>query len=90
MVTHALDDKDNLSFESDGGLGYRRKVSGSVTIGEGMLEGVSYDYISRSVVTVTETWTFKTGGAGGTTVAIIDIVYTDATLADILTVTRTA
>jgi hypothetical protein len=61
----------------------------SITIAEGMLEGVAYDYVSLGIVTDTETYTFKTGGAGGTTVAVIVIVYTDATRADISTVTRT-
>lgn len=48
-----------------------------------------WDYMSLSTVTNTETYTFKSGGSGGTTVAIVTVVYTDATLATISTVTKT-
>jgi len=57
----------------------------------GFLGEVSYDYL---VVTypdaVTEVYTFKTGGSGGTTVRVITIVYTDSTKASLSTVTRTS
>lgn len=56
---------------------------------EGILAGIKYDYVSNTIVTDTETWVFKTGGASGTTVATIVVVYTDSTRQDILTVTRT-
>lgn len=49
----------------------------------------AWDYLSLSISSATETYTFKTGGASGTTVATVTIVYTDATRADILTVTKT-
>jgi len=50
-----------------------------------------YDYIARSWVaeTFTETWTFKTGGAAGTTVATVTIVYDDESQTNIVTVTKT-
>ncbi len=49
-----------------------------------------YDYVSRAYDSnVTETWTFKSGGSGGTTVNTIVIVYTDTTLSYISTVTKT-
>lgn len=48
-----------------------------------------FDYVSRSVNSATETWTFKSGGSGGTTTNTVVIVYTDATLATISTVTKT-
>lgn len=51
-----------------------------------LVASVDYDYISRSVVTNVETWTFKSGGAAGNTVLTIDITYTDATLETISTV----
>ena len=39
----------------------------------------AYDYASLVVSpATTETWTFKMGGSGGTTVATLVIVYTDA------------
>jgi hypothetical protein len=49
----------------------------------------SYDYISRSLSSATETWTFKSGGASGTVTNTVVIVYTDTTLATISTVTKT-
>ena len=50
----------------------------------------AYDYISVSYDSATqETYTFKTGGSGGTTVATIVVVYTDSTKASISTVTKT-
>ena len=48
-----------------------------------------YDYISVTYpVATTEVFTFKTGGSGGATVAVVTIVYTDATKANLLTVTK--
>ena len=40
-----------------------------------------FDYVSMalSVGDTTETYTFKTGGSGGTTVATVVVVYTDST-----------
>jgi hypothetical protein len=50
-----------------------------------------YDYVSMalSVGDTTETWTFREGGASGSTVAQIKIVYTDSGRTVISTVTRT-
>lgn len=50
-----------------------------------------YDYISRAwnAGTFTETWTFKTGGSGGSTVATITIVYDTVTMDNIVSVTGT-
>jgi len=36
----------------------------------------------------TETYTYKTGGSGGTTVGTITVVYTDSTKANISSVTK--
>lgn len=50
----------------------------------------NFDYVSVSYDSATqETYTFKTGGSGGTTVATVVVVYTDATKADLSTVTKT-
>ena len=50
----------------------------------------SYDYVARVLTnSTTETYTFRTGGASGTVVATLVIVYTDSTLATISTVTKT-
>lgn len=49
-----------------------------------------YDYSSMVVSpATTETWTFKTGGSGGTTVATLVIVYTDSGRGTISSVTKT-
>lgn len=49
----------------------------------------SWDYMSLGISSETETYTFKTGGSGGSTVATVTIVYTDSGRTDILTVTKT-
>jgi hypothetical protein len=47
-----------------------------------------YDYLAVGYPAAdTETYTFKIGGAGGTTVGLLTVVYTDATKADLSTVT---
>lgn len=48
-----------------------------------------YDYISVAYpVATTEVYTFKTGGAGGSTVATVTVVYTDSTKTNLSTVTK--
>ena len=60
---------------------------GSVTSG---LNIAAYDYVGVGYPTSTsETFTFKTGGSSGTTVATVTLVYTDATKADLSSVTKT-
>lgn len=48
-----------------------------------------YDYVSQAQATLTDTWSFKTGGSGGTLVATVTITYTDSTKATISTVAKT-
>ena len=49
-----------------------------------------FDYMSRALTdSTTETYTFKSGGASGTTVATVVVVYTDSTLETISSVTKT-
>ena len=48
-----------------------------------------HDYIALAQAATTDTWTFKSGGAGGTLVATVTITYTDSTKATISTVVRT-
>jgi hypothetical protein len=56
----------------------------------GALVSSDYDYISVAYTnTTTETYTYKTGGASGDTVATVVVVYTDDTKANISSVTRT-
>jgi hypothetical protein len=48
-----------------------------------------YDYVGIDYPTATtETYTFKTGGSGGTTVATVTLTYTDATKADLSSVAK--
>ena len=49
-----------------------------------------YDYIAATYAPASsETYTFKTGGSGGTTVATVNIVYTDSTKSVLTSVTKT-
>lgn len=59
------------------------------TVGLGGLALPDYDYMALVISSETETYTFKTGGSGGTTVATVTIVYTDSSRSDISTVTKT-
>jgi len=48
-----------------------------------------YDYIKATYPdSVTEVYTFKIGGSGGTTVGVITLVYTDSTKANLDTATK--
>ena len=47
------------------------------------------DYVSRSVASNVETWTYKSGGSGGSTVRTITVTYTDSTLTTISSVAVT-
>jgi hypothetical protein len=87
-MAHTLDDKDNLAFQKDADALYSRRVTGSVTIAEGMLSGVSYDYVLRETDGPNETYTFKSGGSSGTLVAMVVITYTDSTFKTMVSVTR--
>ena len=50
-----------------------------------------YDYVSMALSAgdTTETYTFKTGGSGGSTVATVVVVYTTSTRDVLSTVTKT-
>lgn len=71
---------DRVRVNADGSL----KVSGPLVT-------AAYDYVgvNWNAGTFTETFTFKTGGSGGTTVNTVTVVYTDATKAQVSSVTRT-
>jgi hypothetical protein len=60
------------------------------TLAGGTLVDEAYDYIGATYPDgVTEVYTYKLGGSGGTTVATVTVVYT-TTVKDVLTsVTRT-
>lgn len=53
----------------------------------GKVAGIDYDYIDCQQTSATvETYVFKSGGSGGTTVQTIVVSYTDSTKANIDTV----
>lgn len=55
----------------------------------GQLINVDYDYVAATYPdATTEIYTFKAGGSDGTTVATITVVYTDASKANLSTVTK--
>lgn len=60
-------------------------TNGNATTGGGL---PAWDYMSLTSGATTDTYVFKTGGSGGTTVQTIVITYTDATKATISTVTK--
>lgn len=61
-----------------------------VSSGGGTLVSEDYDYIAATYPDgSTEVFTYKSGGSGGSTVAVITIVYTDTTKKTISTITRT-
>lgn len=56
----------------------------------GKLVTVAFDYVGyANTDTITDTYTYKTGGSGGATVATVTVVYTDTTKTQPLTITRT-
>lgn len=91
-VTTTNDGHQQMSIEENnaGIATATNQTTGNTLLGgiAGLLP-VAYDYISQAQATLTDTWTFKTGGAGGTTVATITITYTDASKAVISTVVKT-
>ena len=80
--TRADSQSSALEVDSKGNLKVNIAISG--------MSLNQFDYVSRAYDSnVTETWTFYSGGSGGTLVNTIVIVYTDSTLATILNVTKT-
>ena len=64
----------------------------TTTISNSVVPGFNiptYDYVSLSQTSTVDTYSFKSGGAGGTLVATITITYTDSTKATISTVAKT-
>ena len=59
------------------------------TLEEGGLNIGDYDYIAVTYPTATsEVYTFKSGGASGTTVSTVTLEYTDSTKEDLSSATR--
>lgn len=45
-----------------------------------------YDYIEAAYDTTTDTYTYKVGGSGGTTLKVVTVTYTDSTKSNISSV----
>lgn len=71
-------------YGDDGNGGLARLFANGLQIGV-------YDFVSMALSggNTIETYTFKTGGSGGTTIATVTIVYTTSTRDIISTVTKT-
>lgn len=50
---------------------------------------LAYDYVSLAVAATTDTYTFKSGGSGGSTIATVTLTYTDSTKVTLSTVVKT-
>ena len=62
----------------------------SVKVTGGIIADLVYDYVAASYPdSITEIYTFRKGGSGGTLLATVTIVYTDSTKVDISTAERT-
>lgn len=65
-------------------------LGGEILITSGLLDGAAYDYVGVTLPnSVAEAYAFKTGGSGGTTVATVTVVYTDANKTTLSSITRT-
>lgn len=86
--SNALDREENIT---KGNLSAKRVAlfsynSGTDTLSPfgGLTAGTDFDYIDiQQTNATTETYVFKTGGSGGTTVQTIVVTYTDSTKSDI-------
>jgi hypothetical protein len=87
--SNRLDNEMNTYVEvNDSGsteVAQRVKVTGLGSL----LEGVKYDFIAATYPSTTqEVYTYKTGGSGGTTVAVITVNYTTSTKDVLLDVSK--
>jgi len=83
-------DNEQKKFQSDGS----GNVAVNVKLGAGalgsFLQGVEFDFILATYPSsVVEVYTYKNGGASGTTVAVLTVTYTSASKQLISTVART-
>ena len=65
---------------------------GNNTIGRMKADGLNvgaYDYMSLTQAALTDTYVYKVGGSGGTTVATVTVTFTDSTKVTISTVVKT-
>jgi len=78
----SIDDREYQKFEEvDGEVAVRMATGGMIDF--------KYDYVVETEPnTTTELYTFKTGGASGTDVATITVVYADSTKARLVSATK--
>lgn len=86
-----LDNQDYIILPSVNQIA--RRVTLFDTGGNAIANGLNlaaWDYVARVLTnSTTETYTFRSGGSGGTVTNTVVIVYTDSTLATLLNVTKT-
>ena len=89
---------ETYNSAADSSKGQKKNVTGVDLGGDHRaLEVISYtplikgewDYASLVQASLTDTWTFKSGGSGGTTVNTVTITYTSSAKTTISTVERT-
>lgn len=86
---HIGDDTTGDNIQAKRTANYYWDGSNWQRLGAGLIPS-SYDYMAyTNTDSTTDTFVYKTGGSGGTTVATVTIVYTDSTKAIVSTVTRT-
>jgi hypothetical protein len=82
-------DLENAKFGLDGSGDVAVRVGGTVSM-TGLLAGVVYDAVTAAYPdSVTEVYSFKTGGISGTLTATVTVIYTDSTKALIQSVEKT-
>jgi hypothetical protein len=90
IVANAMEVAINASDDSirlgDGQNLTKVNLDGSLRVSSGLVKQM-YDYLSGIHTDTTSTFVYKLGGAQGTTVATVNIVYTDATKDEILSLT---
>lgn len=97
-IVYSLQEMFNMSFDNDFNQNTTEQLVYDPTANNllraypaNALNLKPFDYVARSLAgdNITETWTFKSGGSGGTQTNQVVIVYTDTTLSYISTVTKT-
>ena len=89
-MTDASERTDNESCKFGGTQPSNIFVKTSLTDDSGnSISTPAHDYVGVTYPdTITEVYTFKTGGSSGTTVQTITLVYTDSTKANLLSSTK--
>ena len=81
-----ISDQDDSIRLGDGTNLTQVNPDGSLKVSAGLVKE-AYDYFSGAHTETTSTYTYKTGGQSGTTVAVVSIVYTSVDKDEILSLT---